>query len=716
MEYEEITTKEELIESAKKYITDEDELNIISKAFDYSIEKNTENKRLDGSLEFLHPLNVAYILTKINIDYATISASLLHELDLNEDIEKEFGKEIYNIVSGVRKINRVNISADSLYLINYYKKILVGLCEDVRVIIIKLADRLENTRNLWMLDEETQKKEAKETLEILSPISHHLGMNFLKQELEDLSLRYYKPEIYYDIVKNLNNTKIERDNSILEMKENISNILIEHSIKHEIKGRSKSIYSIYSKLEKGKRFKDIYDILALRVYVETEADCYLTLGLIHSKYKPLSNRFKDYIAMPKENMYQSLHTTIFGVDGYLFEVQIRTYEMDKIAEYGIASHWAYKEKKDASVALKNTVEQKLQLFRSIIESSNENMSNEEFKDSVEQEVLRDEIYVYTPKGDVIELPLGSTPIDFAYRVHTDVGDKMIGALVNDNIVPLNFELKDGDIVKININKNSTGPSKEWINMVKTSQAKSRIKSFFTKINREETIKKGEELLNKELKKNKIPNTIFFNEENINNLIKTLSENSLEEIYYCIGNSKYSASYIVGLYKKETITKEEIVLNKLSQANVKKETNKNDIIVAGIDEIKVSLANCCKPIKGDEVIGYITKGKGITVHRVNCHNISNIEERLIEIEWNKESQNKFPTNIMITTEKSDNFLLDLIAKASTYSIIIQYIQTIVNIDKNIYDIIILVKDLETLKKFMNDVSQIKQVNNIERVIK
>ncbi len=716
MDYQEITTKEELLESAKKYITKSNEIDIISKAYDYSVEKNVERQRLDGSLEFLHPLNVAFILSKMNIDYATIAAALLHELEIDDELEKEFGKEIKDIINGVRKINRVNISADSLYLINYYKKILVGLCQDVRVIIIKLADRLENTRNLWMLDEDTQKKEAKETLEILSPIAHHLGMNSLKTELEDLSLRYYKPEIYYDIVKNLNNTKLERDNSIKEMKESISSMLIEHEIKHEIKGRSKSIYSIYNKLEKGKKFKEIYDILALRVYVDTESDCYLALGLIHSKFKPLSNRFKDYIAMPKENMYQSLHTTIFGIDGYLFEVQIRTYDMDKIAEYGIASHWAYKENKDASLALKNTVEQKLQLFRSLIESSNENLSNEEFKDSVEQEVLRDEIYVYTPKGDVIELPLGSTPIDFAYRVHTDVGDKMIGALVNDNIVPLNFELKDGDIVKININKNSTGPSKEWINMVKTSQAKSRIKSFFTKINREETIKKGEELLIKELRKQKVSNIDFFDDNNINNLKKELTEDSLEEIYYCIGNGKYSSSYILGLLNKTTPTKEEIVLNKLSQSTIKKDNSKNDVIVSGIDEIKVSFANCCKPIRGDEVIGYITKGKGISVHRVNCHNVSNVEERLISIIWNEESTNKLPTNIMINSERNDNFLLELIAKASTHSIVIQNIQTISNKDKNMYDIIILVKDNETLKKFINDVMQMKYVDNVERVIK
>lgn len=712
MEYVEITTKEELLNSAKRYITSKKELNIISKAYDYLIEKTVDKKGLDGSLEFLHPLNVSYILTKMNVDYVTIASSLLHEIEVDKEMKDIFEDEITNIINGVRKLNRVNISADSLYLINYYKRILVGLCEDFRVIIIKLADRLEKMRNLWMLDEDIRKKEAKETLEILAPIAHHLGMNTLKTELEDLSLRYYKPDIYYDIVTNLNNTKLERDNAILEMQAEISDILIEHSIKNEIKGRSKSIYSIYKKLEKGRQFKEIYDILALRVYVDTEADCYLTLGLIHSKYRPLSNRFKDYIAMPKENGYQSLHTTIFGVDGYLFEIQIRTYEMDRVAEYGIASHWAYKENKDASKALKNTMEQKLQLFRSIIESS----SSEDFKENVETELLNDEIYVYTPKGDVIELPIGSSPIDFAYRVHTDIGDKMVGAIVNDNIVPLDFKLKDGDIVKININKNSNGPNKEWLNIVKTSQAKSRIKSYFTKINKEETIKKGEELLVKELRRKKIPNTNFFIEENINNLFEILHEDTLENIYLSIGNGKYSPSYIINLVVKETSTKEQIVLNKLSQSNTIKTHSKNDIIVAGIDEIKVSLASCCKPIKGDEVIGYITKGSGITVHRINCHNIVNIEERLISIEWNMETSNKFPTNILITAEKNDNFLMELIAKTSTHSIIIQNVQTINNITMNVYDIVILVNDLETLNKFINDTKSMKSVINIERVIK
>jgi GTP pyrophosphokinase len=712
----EIKTKEELLKSAKKYISKKQELKTIERAYDYAFLKHRDDKRLSGDPTIIHLLNVSYILTKIRADYISLSVALLHEIDTDEEELKElFGLEIAHLVNGVKKINRLSLSADSEYLINYYKKILVGLCEDVRVIIIKLADRLHNMRTLWALPEDKQKEKAKETLEILAPIAHHLGIHYIKSELEDLCLRYYKSDVYYDIVKNLNNTKVERDVAILEMKESISNILNEHGIKHEIKGRSKSIYSIYTKLCKGKKFNEIYDILALRVYVDTETDCYLALGLIHSKYKPLSNRFKDYIAMPKENMYQSLHTTIFGIDGKLFEVQIRTQDMDRIAEYGIASHWAYKEKKDATKLIKSTMEQKLQIFRNIIENNSDNESDADFASTVEREVLNDEIYVYTPKGDVIQLPIGSTPIDFAYKVHTNVGDKMIGAIVNDNIVSLDYELKDGDIVKININKNSKGPSKEWINIVKTSQARSRIKSFYTKIDKEENIKRGKDLIEKELRRQKIVFNDFYTNENIDMILKSLNESNMDDVYLCCGNNKYAPSYIINLIYKQTKTKEEIILDKLTTS--KKEcVNKNDIVVCGIDEIKVSLASCCKPVKGDEVIGYITKGKGITVHRSNCHNVSNTEDRIVSIEWNLKSKNKFPTNLLIKTEKKENFLLQLVAKASSSNITINTINTINNLDYYTYDTIVMTEDLEKLNKFINDVYQMKEVIQVERIMK
>lgn len=718
MNEKENITFELLYDAVKAYINNIEELNIIKESYEFAKKTHEGEKRLSGDDYILHPINTAYILSKIHSDYQTISAALLHDVikmdDISVDIlENKFGKEIATLVKEVTKINKLSFSADSEYQINYYKKILVGLCEDVRVIIIKLADRLHNMRTLWAIPVEKQKEKAKETLEILAPIAHRLGIHYLKSELEDISLRYYKPDVYYDIVTRLNNTKLERDNVILEMKTQISNMLNDNGIKHEIKGRSKSIYSIYNKMQNGKKFEEIYDILALRVYVNTESECYLTLGLIHSKYKPLSKRFKDYIAMPKENMYQSLHTTIFGVGGELYEIQIRTYEMDKIAEYGIASHWAYKEKIDESVAIKNVMEQKLQRFRTIIENSkNEASNDEEFVNNVKKEALDNNIYVYTPKGDVIELPYGATPIDFAYKVHTNIGDKMVGAIVNDSIVPLDYKLKDGDIIKINVNKNSKGPNKEWLNIVVTSQAKNRIKSFYTKIDKTENIKKGQELIEKELRKQKISFTEF--NDKLDLILDEISENNLDDLYLCVGNGKYNAPSIINMITKENKTKEEIVLEKVGNTEVKEDA-KNDIIVAGVDEIKVNLANCCKPVKGDEVIGYITKGNGIVVHRSNCHNIIDIDERIIAIEWNLNSTNKYKTSILVKLEKKDNNLVNLISKASSYNITILSINLINNSNYQSYNLLVSVSDSEKLNNFINNLYQSKDVISVERLI-
>ena len=718
MNEKENITFELLYDAVKAYINNIEELNIIKESYEFAKKTHEGEKRLSGDDYILHPINTAYILSKIHSDYQTISAALLHDVikmdDISVDIlENKFGKEIATLVKEVTKINKLSFSADSEYQINYYKKILVGLCEDVRVIIIKLADRLHNMRTLWAIPVEKQKEKAKETLEILAPIAHRLGIHYLKSELEDISLRYYKPDVYYDIVTRLNNTKLERDNVILEMKTQISNMLNDNGIKHEIKGRSKSIYSIYNKMQNGKKFEEIYDILALRVYVNTESECYLTLGLIHSKYKPLSKRFKDYIAMPKENMYQSLHTTIFGVGGELYEIQIRTYEMDKIAEYGIASHWAYKEKIDESVAIKNVMEQKLQRFRTIIENSkNEASNDEEFVNNVKKEALDNNIYVYTPKGDVIELPYGATPIDFAYKVHTNIGDKMVGAIVNDSIVPLDYKLKDGDIIKINVNKNSKGPNKEWLNIVVTSQAKNRIKSFYTKIDKTENIKKGQELIEKELRKQKISFAEF--NDKLDLILDEISETNVDDLYLCVGNGKYNAPSIINMITKENKTKEEIVLEKVGNTEVKEDA-KNDIIVAGVDEIKVNLANCCKPVKGDEVIGYITKGNGIVVHRSNCHNIIDIDERIIAIEWNLNSTNKYKTSILVKLEKKDNNLVNLISKASSYNITILSINLINNSNYQSYNLLVSVSDSEKLNNFINNLYQSKDVISVERLI-
>lgn len=697
-------TYNELVEKLSSYMKDE-ELKLVEKCYDYVLELHFEDK--EGCLK--HPLNVAYILAQNSSDLETICAGLLHNSNIEkEEIEKEFNVVISELVDGVTKINNLNFDLNSQSSIASQRKILVGLCEDVRVITIKLASQLNIMRNLWNRPEKEQKEIAKETLEILTPIAHRLGMNSFKSELEDLCLRYSKPDVYFDIVNKLNQTKTERDASVDEMKKCVSEILNENDIKHEIKGRAKSIYSIYKKLDKGKKFSDIYDLLALRVYVNTEQECYKALGIIHSKYKPIPKRFKDYIAMPKTNMYQSLHTTVFGVDDYLFEIQIRTYEMDEIAERGIASHWSYKEQGSNKLATQNGMEKKLQFFRSIMEINNDSATDEEFINSLKDD-LSDSIYVFTPKGDVIELPSGSTPIDFAYRVHSGVGDKMVGAIVNNNIVPLDYELKNNDIIKINTNKSSAGPSREWIDIATTSQAKNKIRNFFKKIDKDEYLKKGEEILSKELRKKKISLT----DEDTDKILSELKLGSIEELYINLGNNKISIVSVINILTDSNDSKEDILFKKVIKEE--KIDLKNDIIVAGIDDIKISLASCCKPVPGDRIVGYITKGNGISVHRMVCPNISEIEERIIDVKWN-DLNKKYSTGILIRSEKKENALLEIVAKASNNNINIQSINTYNNEDDTIFDLLVLVENKEKLSKFINDIRMIPSIIDVERNIK
>ena len=569
-----------------------------------------------------------------------------------------------------------------------------------------------------MVDEAHQKEKATETQEILVPIANRLGMSKMKGELEDLCLRYLKPDAYFSIVELLNQSKKERDEAVKNMMDHVSEILTEANIKHELKGRSKSIYGIYKKMDKGKKFEDIYDILALRVYVNTEAECYHALGIIHSKYKPLPKRFKDYIAMPKTNMYQSLHTTVFGEGGSLYEIQIRTYEMDEVAERGIASHWAYKENNanNVSTLMKNTMEQKLQFFRSLIELQKEETTDEDFVNSVKEDIFKENVYVFTPNGDVIELPVGSTPIDFAYKVHSKVGDKMVGALVNNNIVPLDYELKDNDIVKINTNNNSSGPSYEWINIAKTNQAKSKIKAFYNKIEKEEYLKRGEEILKDELRRKKISINEFYKEENINKVLKFYKMQSLEEFYINIGSNKITPGSITNYYLNDNDSKEQIILRKTQNAQVETPHVKNDIIVDGIDEIKVNVASCCKPIPGDNIVGYITKGEGITVHRSICPNIKDVEERIITVHWNDVIEKKYPCNVLIRTLKNDNILLNILSKTSNNSISMQSVSTIQSLDSTLYDMVLAVPNLDALNKFESEVKSISDVLEVERGIK
>ena len=652
MQKEDAYTLDDLLEKAKVYIKSDEDIELIKKAYLFASKAHAGQLRLTGDDYMLHPLNVALILTEIYADAQTLSAALLHDV-INfanvtiEEIEKEFGPEMKALVDGISRINKLSLSADNEALVSYHKKILVGLSGDVRIIILKIADRLHNMRTLWAIPENKRKEKAKETLEILVPIAHRLGINHIKSELEDLSLKYWKPDVYNDILEKLSESRAELDKSVDKMMESVSKILDENNIPHEMKGRSKSVYSIYNKLQKGKTFNEIYDILALRYFVNTVSDCYLALGAIHAKYKPMPKRFKDYIARPKANGYQSLHTTVFGVDGKLFEIQIRTYEMDKVAEYGVASHWSYKEHGINKV---NDMELKLKSFRTVIELNEQQVEGEEFVNTVKNEVFNPtNIYVYTPKGDVFELPIGSTPIDFAYRVHTSVGHQMIGAIVNGNIVSLDYKLKDGDIVKINTNKNSKGPSQEWINICFTTSAKNKIKAFFSKIDKEKTTSDGKDMLIKTIRRKKLSINDIMDDKKIKIALDDLGLNSENELYYEIGIGKYNPTSVIKtiLGEKED---EKRALEKVLKYSSKTMEASGDIIVDGMDDLKVSFGGCCTPVKGDDVVGYISKGNGITIHRRNCHNICNLNERIINVHWNDNASKKYVTNVIIYTEK------------------------------------------------------------------
>lgn len=712
---EDAKTLDDLISKAKTYIKNDDEIELIKKAYYFAEKAHAGQLRLTGDAYLLHPLNVAVILTEVYADSQTLATALLHDV-INftdttiEEVEENFGTEIKSLVDGISRINKLSLSADNEALISYHKKILVGLSEDVRIIILKIADRLHNMRTLWAIPEKKRKEKAKETLEILAPIAHRLGINHIKSELEDLSLKYWKPDVYNDILEKLSQSRSELDLSVDEMMQSVSKILNDNNIPHEMKGRTKSVYSIYNKLCKGKTFNEIYDILALRFLVNTEAECYLALGLIHAKYKPVPKRFKDYIARPKANGYSSLHTTVFGVNGKLFEIQIRTYEMDKVAEYGFASHWSYKEH---GVNKTNDMEAKLKSFRTVIELNEQQVEGEEFVNTVKNELFSsNNIYVYTPKGDVFELPIGSTPIDFAYRVHTSVGHQMIGAIVNNNIVTLDYKLKDGDIVKINTNKNSKGPSKEWINIAYTTSAKNKIKAFFSKVDKEQMIVTGKDMLIKTIRRKKLSVNDVLDSKKIEEALDELGLNSENDLYYEIGIGKYNPTSVIKtiLGEKE---EEQRVIDKVLKYSSRIMQSSGDIIIDGMTDLKVSFGGCCTPVKGDDIVGYISKGNGITIHRKNCHNICNLDDRIISAKWNPDTTKKYVANILIYVEKKNNLLLDIISKTSALNIGIKSINTITNVDYDCYDLNILVENIDDLNKYISVISQLKYVNSVER---
>ena len=692
----------------------EDEINNIIKAYNFAAKKHKGMKRLSGDDYITHPLSVALILFDLNTDALTIACALLHEVMNNGDtyfneIEEEFNTETAKIVDSISKINKLELPDESESSAIYLRKVLIGLAEDVRVLYIKLADRLHNMRTIWAVNPEKQKEKANETLSVLVPIAHRLGINSIKSELENLCLKYLKPDVYKDIEDRLNESKENLKDCLEDMKEEISDILTENNIKFEIKGRVKSIYSIYNKLhKKGKKWEEIYDILALRVFLEKESDCYLAVGLIHSKFRPVPKRFKDYIANPKENMYQSLHTTVFGVDDQLFEIQLRTYEMDEIAEKGLASHWSYKEQ--GAKKIQNIMEQKLEMFRTIIESNN---SDEDLSNQMHQEYFDDLIYVFTPKGDVVELPKGSTPIDFAYRIHSDVGDKTVGAIVNDSIVPLAYELNDNDIVRIKTDSSAT-PKKDWLNFVKTSLAKNKIKSFFSKKDRMTYIEKGKELIYKELRRRSISQSDFFTDENINKILSDLKLNDLDDLYLSIGSTRYTAGYIVNLATEDKSAVQDALIEKIIRSKNNNKTNDdNDIIVEGETDIAVNLAKCCKPIHGEPIIGYITKNQGITIHRIDCHNIQDKTDRLVQVSWNEASNKVYRTDLIIEVDNIGNYLLDIVSTGSILKVYVDAVETHTTETSTIYDITVKVNNYEELNNFIKELRKLSFVTNVTK---
>ena len=685
-------------------IKNPDDIKDIKASYEYANSKLSGIMRKNGDTEISHCLEVANILIDLNVDKETIICAILHSvLDFNDIDEKEivenFSLETYKIIFSLSKINNLEMVDDSESAALYLRKVMVGLSEDVRVLFIKLADRLHNMRTFDAISTERQKKVANETLSVLVPIAHRLGINSIKSELENLCLYYLKPDVYNDILEKLNATVDSLNNYLIEMQESICDLLNENEIKFEIKGRVKSVYSIYNKLSTGKKWDDIYDILALRIFVDKESDCYAVVGLIHSKFRPIPSRFKDYIAVPKENMYQSLHTTVFGPGGKFYEIQIRTYEMDEIAEKGIASHWLYKEK--GTKKIQTYMEQKLEIYRSIIENS-ENDTDEVFNEVVGSNILGNLMYVFTPKGDVIELPEDATPIDFAYRVHSKVGDTMTGAIVNDIMVSINTPLHDGDICKILTNPNST-PSKEWLNIVKTTQAKDKIKAYFSKIDKQNYIERGKNILEKELRKRKIPQNMVTSQENLKLILKELKLKDLDDLYFSIGSYKYTVTHIVN-----------IIIPKEETSAIKKNINiksGSDILIDGKVNILTHLAKCCNPVKGDEIVGVITKNDGISVHQKNCENIINSDEKIVSASWIENVHNDYICSIKITLSSNKNKLSDIIAKISIPKV---YIISIETIDEINYLVKIKVEDNSYIDLVIKNVNKLRYVKDVKRV--
>lgn len=698
---------EELVDVLKNYMAPE-YIEFINKYYEQAKIVYAGMKRETGEDYIYHPINVAYILADLKMDPVTIACALIHEaITLGkmtyEEVEEMFGTESANIVNSITKISNLK----QTFKINNpekYRRIIVGLSENPATLFIKFADRLHNLRTLKVHDKEHQKYIIDETQNIYIPIAHRLGMKKMKSEMEDLCLQYSETEQYNKVLDRINADKAELEKSLAKMKYEIMQLLEHHNIKYEILSRVKSVRGIYNKLKNGKRWEDIYDLLGLRVLVETVEDCYRVIGLVQSKYQPVPNRFKDYIANPKPNLYQSLHTTVYGEDKRIYEVQVRTHEMDEIAEKGVASHWSYKEKIDGSV--KNNLDHILEQFRVLVEV-NDIEQNMEFFGNIKEELKRNEIYVYTPKGDIIELPAGATPIDFAYKIHSEVGNTTTGVLVNSKMVKLDHELKDGDMVEL-ITQKGHAPSKGWLKIVKTEAAKSRIKSYFYKKEREKYIALGHEMLSNECKKKNVDINDIITDENVEKLNNSLGTKDLDDIYFSIATLKYLPSSILNRLEVHEPKKKVLTLSK------KDNKGGNGILIAGSSDILCSLATCCNPVYGEDIVGYITRGYGVKIHSKNCPNIDLNSERIIDAEWENNTDNRYTAKLKVYIDDVSDILLKIITLSTKDSIIVDSINLINRNKELFYDISCRVKNINDLHLFIDEVKAINSVTKVERV--
>ena len=716
-----------LLEKIEKY-NPSDSTAIIEKAYNYANSAHEGQMRNSGDDYISHPLEVANILADLNMDNVTIAAAILHDViedtkSSYEDIKNNFGEEVAMLVDGVTKLGKLEYTTKEDLQAENLRKMFMAMAKDIRVIIIKLADRLHNMRTLKYMSEKKQKEKASETMEIYAPIAHRLGISKIKWEMEDLALRYLEPTAYFDLVEKVAKKRQEREEYINTVIEQLDEKIHEVGIDVHIEGRPKSFYSIYRKMYfQNKSFDQIFDLTAVRIIVETVKDCYGALGIVHTLWKPIPGRFKDYIAMPKPNMYQSLHTTVVGPDGQPFEVQIRTWEMHRTSEFGIAAHWKYKEGKNSQ----NDFDAKLKWLRQMLEWQNEIKDTKEFMETLKIDLLIDDVYVFTPKGDVVDLPVDSTPIDFAYKIHSHIGNKCVGAKINSRIVTLDYKLQNGDIVEIITSTNANGPSRDWLKIVKSNHTKNKIKQWFKKEKRDENIQKGRELLERESKRHGVNPATILKPELLDIIYKRYSLNSVEDLYASVGYGGVTANLILNKlkeeYKKLIKPDDKDIIAELEEKLQKpdidrKKNNSNGIKVKGIENVMIRFARCCNPVPGDEVFGYITKGRGVSVHRKNCPNANEFlrqSERLIDVEWLTETKVSYNADVEIRAYDRKGLLSEITTIIDESKININSFYSRTTKDRMaIINFVLEIHDVEQLNKLIKKFKKIEGIVDVFR---